>query len=404
MHGLNIRSVLSGHEHVGDPSSAFRFEPNPNASQAANTIVQQAMQMAHSVSQESADCFDRDWFGPQGQDTLLTLFNTTHTAGIANSIETLSSEVRQILASQPTLVEATVPAKVYGDIHGQLRDMLLQLFHFGFPQSQGPEFIFNGDWVDRGAHQVEVVSLIFALKAMYPNRVWIIRGNHEDVNQCRGMGAVGFENACVQRFGPVLGPKVFGTFGQTFDYLPLGCLVNKKILVVHGGIGDGQWTLNQLAAIQRPIPSEMVPTNSVVYNVMWSDPIADDPGQEVFGVHDSPRNAPGQKRIFTFGKAVTDRFCAVNQIEMIVRSHQALARGFGYDVMHGGRCVRVFSARDYEGQGNDGAVLSIVEGDGHLLARAQVIRSLACPKADATPLVDPTPMASSSPQKNPFCL
>merc|ERR1719359_822544 len=161
-----------------------------------------------------------------GQDALFTLFRNSNVAGIADALIYLSREVLHTLASQPTLVEAAVPVKVYGDLHGQFRDMLLHLFHFGFPQSQGPHFIFNGDWVDRGSHQVEVVALVFALKVMYPNRVWLLRGNHEDAVQSRSMGRVGFENACAQRFGAVKGAQVFSAVNQAFDYLPLGCLVS----------------------------------------------------------------------------------------------------------------------------------------------------------------------------------
>jgi diadenosine tetraphosphatase ApaH/serine/threonine PP2A family protein phosphatase len=387
MHGINIMNAMSGNEHGSDVTSAMRFEGNPQASQIANTVVQQAMAMAQVASQEVVDCFDHDWRGPNGQDPLYVLYNNSNMMAIADAFDYLASEVTQVLASQPTLVEADIPTKVFGDLHGQLRDMLLLLFHYGFPETQGPSFVFNGDWVDRGRHQVEVVSLIFALKVLYPTRVWILRGNHEDAIQNHDMGPVGFEHAILQRFGG-RGHTSLAAVSQAFNYLPLGCVVAKRILIVHGGIGSGQWTLQDLAARQRPIDHDAIQTDPVTYNVLWSDPIPDDPGrqEDIFGVHDSPRDGHAQ-RIFTFGKDVTDRFCATNGIEMIVRSHQALARGFGYDVMHGGRCVRVFSARDYEGHGNDGAILSITQGNDHLLARAQVIRSLACPKADATPLV-----------------
>merc|ERR1712039_12590 len=95
--------------------------------------------------------------------------------------------------------------------------------------------------------------------------------------------------------------------------------------------------------------------NKWLWNILWSDPIEDDslvPGLN-FGVHKSPRG-PASVR---FGWNVTQRFCATNGLDLVVRSHQAKKAGFGFDVMHNDMLTRVFSARDYEGNGNDGACL-----------------------------------------------
>jgi len=391
LHGEHINDSISRNEHGLDTCDySLRFEPNPRASQVANLVVQQALSMIHAVSQERTDVFDNQWRGPHGYNPLLMLFNQQHPDAVCVAFESLAMEVQQVLASQPPLVEAEVPAKVFGDIHGQFRDMLLLMFHYGFPQStKGPNFIFNGDWADRGAHQLEVISLVFALKAMFPTRVWLVRGNHEDCVQNQAMGHAGLHAQCHHRLGQQSGHRAFQAMQYVFNWLPLGCLINRKILVVHGGIGDGKWSLNHLRNVHRPLDHDAIPRDSVIYNVLWSDPIPDDPGdpREHFGVHDSPRDHHAHM-IITFGSDVTAEFCARNHLEMVVRSHQALKEGFGYDVMHDGRCVRVFSARDYEGCGNDGAVLSITEGaqhrgqPPHYLVRAQVIRSLACPKRD----------------------
>ena len=168
----------------------------------------------------------------------------------------------KLLASQPVLVAAQVPCRIFGDLHGQLRDLLLLFAAFGFPGSKedtvdddailvfwswihflliGPvgrleidiicsfccllflmnnygflavipfdkirqpqnrestrksqtvisfcpwkqkrcrmSYVFNGDFVDRGAHSLEVIGLLLALKVSMPNRIWLVRGNHED--------------------------------------------------------------------------------------------------------------------------------------------------------------------------------------------------------------------------------
>ena len=75
-------------------------------------------------------------------------------------------------------------SKIFGDVHGQLRDVLLLFGAFGVPTHKGGDvelcsYVFNGDFVDRGAHQCELVAMLFALKVLYPQRVYLIRGNHE---------------------------------------------------------------------------------------------------------------------------------------------------------------------------------------------------------------------------------
>ena len=170
---------------------------------------------------------------------------------------------------------------------------------------------------------------------------------------------------------------------QAFEWLPLACLIDDQILTVHGGIGDGKWTIAELSCVERPLNSEdfHMPERRWLYNILWSDPIAEDENLQesgmVFGVHSSPRNASAVK----FGWNVTKTFCALNGIGLVVRSHQCSERGRGFEVMHDEKLMRVFSARDYEEHRNDAAVLSI-ERRGNddcrspLTVRAQVLKSL----------------------------
>eukprot|EP00927_Polykrikos_kofoidii_P034374 TRINITY_DN29178_c0_g1_i1.p1 TRINITY_DN29178_c0_g1~~TRINITY_DN29178_c0_g1_i1.p1 ORF type:complete len:585 (+),score=110.34 TRINITY_DN29178_c0_g1_i1:142-1755(+) len=394
LHGCDPgRLVAAPSEYDGEapPAAGARdaVDGNSSASQTARRIVRHAMHMATSVASERNDVYDHQWQGPDGSDALLALFGERTSEAVSRCLERLSGEVQQVLAAQPTLVQATLPAKVFGDIHGQFRDMLLLLHHYGFPHiARGHSLIFNGDWVDRGRHQVEVVSLVFALKVVYPDRVWLVRGNHEDACMNQSMGKQGFYQQCAQRFEGN-GQRTFTAVHQAFNWLPLGCLVDGRVLCVHGGIGEGKWDLEHLARVRRPLDHDALSKDRMVYNVLWSDPLADDANApELFGVHDSPRDGH-HHMISTFGRDVTEAFCTRNRLVAIVRSHQATTQGYGYDVMHGGKCMRVFSARDYENQGNDGAILSIAEpnhaGSGQvpkLLVRMQALRSLAVPKRD----------------------
>lgn len=334
----------------------------------ARLVARRAWDMAKSISREPKDQFDAEWNEP---DLLVKLFSTEY----FDTLALFANTTRKILAVQPSLVEASVPCRVFGDIHGQFRDLLLLFLAFGGPdEHDAPMFVFNGDFVDRGAHQVEVIGLLLALKVLLPERVWLVRGNHEDRQMNRKYG---FEAECNRQMGNALGPKIFELIQKTFDMLPVACLIADRILVVHGGIGDGAWKVSDICRIERPLVNEQLLT-PWINNLMWSDPIEDDDEKMkgVFGVHMSPRGSDTS----SFGWSVTKMFCARNGLSLIIRSHQSKRDSPSFDIMHESLLMRVFSARDYEGHGNDGAVLLIqaddqANGTDVLKVRPQVLRS-----------------------------
>jgi len=336
----------------------------------ARAVVQQAWELAKTIGKEPVDKFDHEW---QDESLLTHLFSRHY----VDMLTLFCNTACKILAVQPTLVDASAPCKVFGDIHGQFRDLLLFFRAFGAPdEHDAPNFVFNGDFVDRGEHQLEVIGLLLALKVLLPEKVWLVRGNHEDRYMSKRYG---FQDECRRRLGGD-GPKLFELFHKTFSLLPLACVVAKRVLVVHGGIGDGQWTLADLQAVKRPLGDDHLqdPDKAWIWNLMWSDPIEDDDDREggVFGVHESPRGGISTQ----FGWNVTKMFCARNGLSLVVRSHQSKADSLGFDIMHENLLIRVFSARDYEGHGNDGSVLLIrstdeTQPDSLLTVRPQVVRS-----------------------------
>jgi len=339
----------------------------------AELVVKQARNLMEGVALESDDAFDGEWHMP---DLMANLFSEEY----VDTLLLIANAARKLVAAQPVLAEASAPCRIFGDIHGQLRDLLLLFHAYGFPSKySGPDFIFNGDFVDRGKHQVEVVGLLFALKVTCPDKVWLIRGNHED----RAMSnRYGFKSACDEGMGE-FGSMVFESIHKCFDQLPVACRVGQKILIMHGGIGEGRWTLDDVRSLQRPMGLGQMkdPSNSWVFNILWSDPIEDDAegAQGVFGVHESPRAIQAKQ----FAWNVTKTFCARNGLGLIVRSHQSKRGSLGFDVMHDNLLMRVFSARDYEHHGNDGAVLLVSHHDSRqmLQVRPQVLRSLTKSRA-----------------------
>jgi len=343
-------------------------------------VIEQAMEMAQETMHQP-DMLHSDMALCLGEAPLCALFAEVE-GDLVTAICQLAEDAQRCVAKDATMVRKRLPAKIFGDTHGQFRDVLLFLEHYGWPEEAGPTFVFNGDFVDRGKHQLETVCLLFALKLAYPSKVVLVRGNHEDEPQSNHMGEAGFEFECMSKLGEDFGQHVSRDVFRAFEMLPLACLLGSEILVVHGGIGDGEWTLDYLENVKRPLRHEDLDQDNVVYNVLWSDPMdhMETCCGNSFGVHTSPRDAH-KNRVKTFGPDITKQFCARNKLSMIVRSHQAIKGGFGYDVMHEGKLIRVFSARDYSEHRNDGSILVIgkVPGKKELLVRPQQLLSLTKP-------------------------
>lgn len=378
---LSPRTWLCSPSHLCSASSV----PGP-ALQRAKQITGRGRWMVELVGHESEDLNHRDWPGPGRMEPLDELLEESDPAAKTAVILQLARAAKKVLASEPTLVDVGAPVRIFGDIHGQFRDMLLLLQDFPFDGEHGTTYVFNGDFVDRGRHQLEVITLLMALKIAFPHCVQLLRGNHEDIEMNKHMGPCGFCHHCFRRLGPQMGWQVVSAISEVFNVLPLACLACQQILVLHGGIGAGNWDLESLRTVTRPLTHDDLASCSVLWNILWSDPIPDE-AEDHFGVHDSPRDNH-QNIMKTFGKDVTQWFCARHGLSMVIRSHQARKGGCGYEVMHSMRCVRVFSARDYEGNENDGSTLLIsrVQPTGKLVVLPQVLRSLTkVPKGDKWP-------------------
>jgi len=399
----------------------------------ATDVVERAMQLVDVVAMECGarlDCFDRSWApqlpgnGVAGDVAARPPVARDHEresilswmlggGDVLQKLLTLSAAAKAVLEQQPIVPEVAAPAKVFGDVHGQLRDLLL-LFHFyGRPGETTKQdslmaaglgvgspleslsrprvsFVFNGDWVDRGRHQLEVVAMLFALKICYPNSVWLNRGNHEDIGQnvrTSMKGLLGFDRACMDEFGPVFGEQAFKAVHNTFDWLPLATRIGGRALVLHGGLGRGSWTLEALRSVRRPLVSSNLTSalGGAVYNILWSDPVVPNKKRPLksYGVHPSHRSKHGTV-MKTFGRDVTQNFCKREGLGLVIRSHQFKKSGKGYELEHDGWLMRVFSARNYTGKNfNDGGLLLIGfanDAPGTLLVRPQNVQRIARPQ------------------------
>ncbi|GAB5370018.1 hypothetical protein AAMO2058_001456300 [Amorphochlora amoebiformis] len=266
----------------------------------------------------------------------------------------LCDQVLPHISRERTLVEMKAPCKVFGDIHGQFFDLLEFFAAFGSPDHISGDikvfnYLFLGDYVDRGMYSLEVITLLLALKLQYGSRITLLRGNHEasDTNM-----AYGFQDECRERLGPD-GERVWKAFNTVFKHLPLGAVIEGRILCIHGGIGRVQ-TLEQIRRIKRPIDVRLhstQPQDQKVTDLLWSDPTQGDGEKGV-----SPNEDRGVASLF--GPDVVMRFCARNNIDLVVRAHQVVMDGYEY--FANGHLITVFSATNYCGRlKNNGAMLEI---------------------------------------------
>lgn len=271
-------------------------------------------------------------------------------------LQTLNEHVRELLQKDDMLAMVPAPVKVFGDIHGQLPELLAIFKTFGSPQHYSGDinlarYVFNGDFVDRGMYSLEVVSLLFAVKTLYPDRIFLLRGNHE-LRSCNGQaqgGSVSFKDECVDRCGAIAGAEIWESVNATFDWLPVAALIQNSVLVMHGGIGAQLADLDQIQQLPRPF-SEI--NHPLLLDILWSDPVGSD---HVVGVHASRRGGG----IYLFDAQRVESFCKANSIQMIIRSHECVESG--YQFFAKGRLITIFSAGNYTAakRPNDGAMLEL---------------------------------------------
>ncbi|THG22565.1 hypothetical protein TEA_028645 [Camellia sinensis var. sinensis] len=283
--------------------------------------------------------------------------------------------VEQIFMQEPTVLQLKAPIKVFGDLHGQFGDLMRLFDEYGFPSPAGDityiDYLFLGDYVDRGQHSLETITLLLALKIQYPDNVFLIRGNHEaaDIN-----ALFGFRLECIERMGESDGIWAWTRFNQLFNFLPLAALIEKKIICMHGGIGRSIHSVEQIEKLERPIT--MDGGSIILMDLLWSDPTEND---SVEGLRPNARG-PG---LVTFGPDRVTDFCKKNKLQLIIRAHECVMDGF--ERFAQGQLITLFSATNYCGTANNAGALLVV-------GRGLVI----VPK-----LIHPLPPPFQSPETSP---
>ncbi|CAI9770506.1 unnamed protein product [Fraxinus pennsylvanica] len=321
---------------------------------------------------------------------------------LEQEVRALCEKAKEILMEESNVQPVKSPVTICGDIHGQFHD-LAELFKIG-GKCPDTNYLFMGDYVDRGYYSVETVTLLVALKVRYPQRITILRGNHESrqITQVYGFydeclrkygnanvwkiftdlfdyfpltalllvalkvrypqritilrgnhesrqitQVYGFYDECLRKYGNA---NVWKIFTDLFDYFPLTALVESEIFCLHGGLSPSIETLDNIRNFDRV---QEVPHEGPMCDLLWSDP------DDRCGWGISPRGAG-----YTFGQDISEQFNHANNLKLIARAHQLVMEGFNW--AHDQKVVTIFSAPNYCYRcGNMASILEVDDCQGH---------------------------------------
>ena len=257
-------------------------------------------------------------------------------------VESIFKQTEEIFKLEPSVLNLSGDFTIVGDIHGNIKSLLRIFNKVGFPDKH--RFVFLGDYVDRGQNSVDVLTLLFSLKCLFPDNIYLIRGNHE----CRSLNSnYGLLSECKTYYNM----NVYEAANACFDRLPVAAILNDKLFLVHGGISQKIHSRDDLFSIQKSDGEPNVDTPLIDF--LWSDP-----SEQVSGYEESYRGA-GK----LFSKEALDAFLSEVNLVMVIRSHELCNDGYGLPFGDEGNIISIFSSVDYCGERNDSGIVSFTEED-----------------------------------------
>lgn len=259
--------------------------------------------------------------------------------------------------NEPNVMTMEGSTIVAGDIHGQYFDLLTLLEIGGSPADQ--QYLFLGDYVDRGCFGMEVVLLLMSYKLRYPEKLVMLRGNHESRHLTSYFN---FKREAEYKYSL----QVYNAMVAAFDCLPLACVVDHRFFCVHGGLSPELRTISDINALHR---FREPPSSGPMCDLLWSDPLDDkrvtmEALKSRMEENFIPNTTRGCAYVFSYGAAVA--FLERNNMLTLIRGHEAQAEGYrlyrnspqGFPSV-----ICLFSAPNYcDTYDNKAATLTITDG------------------------------------------
>ena len=272
-----------------------------------------------------------------------------------NYITNLINEaLNQLKASSP-LIKLRSPVKIFGSINGQYNDLMRYFSLFGRPSElkgdiECVDYLFLGNFTNRGAFSLETICLLLALKIKYNGHFHLLRGNQEDLEISK---LYGLADECKEKLKEDINQpnSIFQQLCNLFEYLPLAAVVNNQIFCVHSGIGKSGLYLNEIQRLKFPIK---IKSCEIAKDLLWNTPnINNDNNNQIFN-----KNLPQEYKPEKFDNNILDNFLKNNKLKMIIRSHDVCQKGISN--CFGDRVLTIFSSTNYCGvYQNAGALIFI---------------------------------------------
>eukprot|EP01012_Entosiphon_sulcatum_P057001 TRINITY_DN80710_c0_g1_i1.p1 TRINITY_DN80710_c0_g1~~TRINITY_DN80710_c0_g1_i1.p1 ORF type:complete len:596 (-),score=78.79 TRINITY_DN80710_c0_g1_i1:70-1836(-) len=305
---------------------------------------------------------------------------------MAQMLLELCPMVGTLCRSDPLLLQLQSPLFVMGDVHGNFKDLVFfteQLSTFGDMKYTATKFLFLGDYVDRGPASLQVIAYLLAMKAIAPNNVFLLRGNHEDpnINNNTHMDVGPLRctrTRCVEQLGAELGSRVWTAINFVFKELPIAAVVDGKIFCVHGGIPSlpASGIDDRVSALSRadaPRFSTLYPQEAdqpdrarfrrLMAEYMWNDPAEDEASLDAQGFGGSSRADFAR----VFGTKAVDTFMGTNSYQFLIRAHEVKQEGLR--ISKHARIITVFSCSNYCGATNSAACIYLANGKIRFITR-----------------------------------
>ncbi|MGD2248082.1 MAG: metallophosphoesterase [Candidatus Methanofastidiosia archaeon] len=256
---------------------------------------------------------------------------------IPEDILDILKKVRQHVEKEKNMISIKGDTIVVGDLHGDF-EAAVSIFDI-WKGLKSDFLVFLGDYVDRGEHQLETINFLLALKCVYPDKVFLLRGNHEtpSVNSYYG-----FKSVCAKTFDDE-SKSMYDEYNDLFSYFSPVCLCG-KIFLVHGGIPQELDTLEDLNALEK---EDSNAKQDILGQLLWNDPSEHYNGFQINwtrGIH------------YTYGKKVFLEFLEQHDLDMVIRAHEVFLEGYKY--FFDQKLLCIFSSPHYK-KGNKAKIAHI---------------------------------------------
>ena len=266
-------------------------------------------------------------------------------------INLINEALNQFKSSSP-LIKLRSPVKIFGSINGQYNDLMRFFSLFGRPSElkgdiECVDYLFLGNFTNRGAFSLETLCLLLALKIKYNGHFHLIRGNQEDLEISK---IYGLAEECKEKLKEDINQpnSIFQRLCTLFEYLPLAAVVNNQILCIHSGISKNGFSLNDIQRLKFPIN---VKKCAIAKDILWNLP----GGNNDVNFN---QNLPSEYKPEIYTGNTVDTFLKNNKLKMIIRSHDICEKGIVNSF--GDRLMTIFSSTNYCGvYQNAGALIFI---------------------------------------------